>query len=138
MRKTPAGVAAVLSVGLGLAPAGAVAATSAPAVPLPVLYSGMGGTWAHAAVRPRLFVLGADYYMEYMKWSRWTGKRALGYGKQIACAGAAGPCDNYRVTITLTHVRRHAGRGYYSTMRIAGRHHRTYWLVMRDGFWQRK
>lgn len=137
MRRMAAVIAGVAALGFGLVPVASRAA-SAPArsvTSLPVIYSGMGGTWANASVRPRLFVLGALYYMESMSWSRWTDSGALGHGKQIACAGAAGPCDNYRVTITLTHVARHDGRRYYATMKIAGKRHKTYWLVMRDGWW---
>ena len=119
----------------GWLPVGAPTARSSR---LPVLYSGMGGRWANPAVQPRTFVLGAYYYMAKMAWSRWTDHSAAGRGKQVACAGASGPCDNYRVTITLTRVRRHQSRSYYSLMQVAGRGHKTYWLVMRDGFWQHR
>lgn len=129
-------IAGAATLGSGMAPATAGAATSARA--RPVLYSGMAGHWANPAVRPRLFVLGAYYYMEKMTWPRWTSTSALGHGKQIACAGAAGPCSNYRVTITLSHVKRHHGRSYYSLMKVAGHGHKTYWLVMRDGWWHHR
>lgn len=139
MRKTAAlvaGGAAAVATAAGIVPA--ATATGASAASLPVIYSGMGGRWANAAVRPHKFVLGAFYYMHDMSWSRWTGTGAVGRGKQVACAGASGPCNNYRVTITLTSVKLHNGRKYFATMKVAGAGHKTYVMVMRNGFWQRR
>jgi hypothetical protein len=138
MKRTAAVLVGATALGVALAAATSAVVTSAPAAPLPVIYSGMGGRWANAAVRPHEFVLGARYYMEGMTWSRWAASSALGRGEQIACAGEAGPCDNYPVTVTLINVQRHDGRAYYAAMKVGGSGHKAYRLVMRGGAWQRE
>jgi hypothetical protein len=119
----------------------AQAAQSAPARKLPVVYLGAGaGPWAQPTVRPHQFLLGADYSIGPMHWTRWTQTTAVGHGRYLACAGASGPCTKFTATLTLTHVKVHRGTRYFATMKITGKHRKAAWLVMSAslGWWVRK
>jgi hypothetical protein len=100
------------------------------------MYSAMASPWASAARRPHSLTLGADFGVNKMSWSRWTGTGAFGYGHLVACAGAAGPCVRFRAGVTLSYVRTHDGTRYFATMKLTGKGHRTQILKMRDGSWR--
>jgi len=126
--------AAALAVGMTAGIATATAAQAAPARKLPVVYQGMA-VWTGPRVRPHLLVLGADTEVSDLSWPRWNQTSAVGKGKFDACAGAAGPCVAYKATLTLTHVKSHAGTRYFATLKLTGKHHKTRWLTMRGGSW---
>ena len=133
---------------LALAAAAVVAAAApaqaAPAVSarkLPVAYLGaMAGPWGSPSVRPRTFLLGADWTISRIKWSSWTQRSAAGHGNYLACAGAMGPCTKFYAGITLTVVKVHRGTRYFADMKITGKHRKTMYLVMNSklGWWVRK
>jgi hypothetical protein len=127
-------VAAALAVGMTAGIAAATAAQAAPARKLPVVYQGMA-IWSGPKVRPHTLVLGADTEVSVLSWSHWNNSSAEGRGKFVACPGAQGPCVHYEATLTLTHVKSHAGIRYFATLKLAGKHHKTRWLTMRGGSW---
>jgi hypothetical protein len=123
-------LAAILSAGT------AFAAPAASTGRLPVVYQGAGGSWESPAVRPHTTLLGADYDVGKLSWSRWTARSAHGEGKLVDCAGAGGPCTTYRAGMTLFDVKTHHRTRYFATMKITGKGHKTRWLVMsRGGSW---
>jgi hypothetical protein len=128
--------AAVVVIALVAPVACTTAASGAPMTKTPVMYSGMGTPWTNAARRPHSFVLGADFEVKKMSWSRWNSTGAFGYGHLVACAGARGPCVRFLAGVTLSHVRRHDGTRYFATMKLTGRHRRTQILKMMDGAWR--
>ena len=123
-------LAAILSAGT------AFAAPAASTGRLPVVYQGAGGSWESPAVRPHTTLLGADYDVGKLSWSRWTARSAHGEGKLVDCAGAGGPCTTYRAGMTLFDVKTHHRTRYFAVMKITGKGHKTRWLVMsRGGSW---
>jgi hypothetical protein len=100
----------------------------------------MAGRWAGLRIRPRYFDLGADWSIYLLKWGDWGQDAADGHGRYIESAGAGCPCTRYWAAITLTHVKDHDGIRYFATMKIAGKHRKTLWLVMNTnlGLWQEK
>jgi hypothetical protein len=120
-----AGVAA-LALGGMAATAAATAASAAPAAStaaakrLPVLYAAMGSAWYNNGVRPSYIALGALWTVRKMSWRRWNGSSAYGGGKEVAGVSEAGPVYRWWVRITLTDVKYHNGRPYYSKMKMVG------------------
>ena len=99
------------------------AATAASAAPtaakrLPVLYAAMGSAWYNNGVRPSYIALGALWTVRKMSWRRWNG--SYGGGKEVAGVSESGPVYRWWVRITLTDVKYHNGRPYYSKMKMVG------------------
>jgi hypothetical protein len=102
--------------------AGSVAVVAESQVP--VVYSGMGGRWVSAAVRPRYMAMGAGYWYDRLRWSGWTGRTAHGQGRiDYSNNGEAGPVHRYPVKITFSNVLVHAGRRYFARMTVRSPDH---------------
>jgi hypothetical protein len=107
---------------------------------LPGVYLGWGdGPWDGPKVRPYSFGLGADWAIQKVRWYDWTRQHADGRGYEVGCAGAAGPCQKYWVTILATRVRKRHGVRYFAIMRLTRVRGFVSWLVMdRFGGWQER
>jgi len=117
---------------VGLATAGA-AAQPASASTVPVIYATFG-SWQHPQVRPHTFGLGANWWLSYMRWSRWSSQ-ASGHGSDNWSNGNAGTLHRWPSTVTLSNVKLHNGHRYYSAMKITSRGHQTIRLTYRRGGW---
>ena len=127
--------AGIMAVAATMSAGTAAAARTASAGAVPVVYNGGGGSWDSLGVRPPVIVLGADYDVQKLSWSRWTARSAHGAGELLDCAGVGGPCIRYRAGMTLFDVKTHHGTRYFATMKITGNGHKTRWLVMSHGGW---
>jgi hypothetical protein len=128
--------AGIMALAATMSAGAAATAQTASASALPVVYAGGQGPWDNLGVRPHVILLGADYDVQKLSWSRWTARSAHGDGKLLDCAGAGGPCVKYRAGMTLSHVKTHHGTQYFATMKITGKGRKTRWLVMSHGSWR--
>ena len=112
----------------------AVSATSAVAATLPVIYNGDAG-WNGASVRPGwiyIALTGAPV-AHVQHWSTWNSADARSTGTLLTTACVPnclqGKVSSHKLILTLSGVRYHDGRAYYSVMtwytpgyRLSGRH----------------
>ena len=105
-------LAAGLSLGL---------ATSAQARTVPVVYNSMSFNWSHPHVRPGFIniSMGAPYAIN-LHWTSWNSKSARATGRLEVnnCVPncAQGTTSYYKLVVTLSHVKHHNGRAYFSVM----------------------
>ena len=96
-------------------------ATSALARPVPVVYNLTEG-WSAPQVRPvRIFIgQGGAPFVEKLHWTTWNSRDAKSTGTLVLdnCQPncALGAISRYRVVVTLSGVKHHNGRAYFSVM----------------------
>jgi len=120
MRKIIAAARAMSVAGALALSLGACTSARASASTGPVVYAGMG-CWSLPRVRPGTIDLGADYWLSDLGWHSWGSGHANGFGRDNWSNGAAGQFHHYHVTVTLSRVRRHDGRGYFSEVKMSAR-----------------
>lgn len=97
-------------------------APAASAATAPVIYDGFT-SWSKPTVKPQyIYVLVMSDTIGKNAWSTWTGTYAKGAGWQTtnnckpSCAN--GHVTWYRVWLTLSQVRHHGSRAYFSRMAV--------------------
>lgn len=114
-------VAAAVPAGTALAAPNPVAAKPAVVVP-------WNNGWTGMKARPSAFYFGqgAAPYLFELKWKNWRAASAYGTGKlhieRVLCEPTAAPgCTTTSVrwaSVTLTTVKRHAGKRYFAKMTV--------------------
>jgi hypothetical protein len=126
----------------------ALQATTASAAASPVIYNDAAG-WHDAAVRPKWIIIGQGGAPQAhtWHWSSWNAKTAKSTGTlwvdSCVPSCASGKTSYHKLIVTLSHVRYHAGRAYFSVMtwytpgyRIFGYKTSTATLHFTGGYWR--